>query len=91
MAEKYNVQGLIKLCREFLIKQMTPKYFVRAAILAYHTNDEALKSATMTAMAETGKGIKEMEDWEQLKKYPDLSLDIMHYCMRRAQKRRRTQ
>ena len=94
MAEKYNVKGLISMCREILIKGMTSKYFVRAAILAYHTNDDTLKSAAMMAMAESGKGIKEMEDWEELKKYPDLSFDIMHYCMSSdspSSKRRRTE
>ena len=94
MAEKYNVQGLIGICREILIKQMSSKYFVRAAILGYLTNDEALKSATMTAMGETGKGIKDMEDWKELKKYPDLAFDIMHHCMSSdspSSKRRKTE
>ena len=93
MAEKYNVQGLMSVCRDILIKQMTPEYFVRAAILSYLTNDTMLKSATMKAMAETGKGIKQLEDWEELKKYPDLSFDIMDYLMSSdspALKRRRT-
>ena len=35
MAEKYNVKGLISLCREVLVKRMAPKYLVRTAILGY--------------------------------------------------------
>ena len=81
LAEKYNVKELVKICRGILIKRMTTKSFVRAAILAYLTNDETLKNAAVAAMAETGKGIKEMEDWEELKKYPDLGFDMLHYCM----------
>ena len=94
MADKYNVKGLISICRELLMKRMTPKYFVRVSILGYLTNDETLKNAAMKAMAGTGKGIKEMENWEELKKYPDLSFDIMHYCMSSdspASKRRRAE
>ena len=94
MAEKYNVQGLMSMCRDILIKQMTPHYFVRAAILGHLTNDATLKSAAMKAMTETGKGIKQLEDWEELKKYPDLSFDIMDYLMSSdspVSKRRRTQ
>ena len=94
MAEKYDVQGLMSMCRDILIKQMTPDHFVRAAILGHLTNYAPLKNAAMKAMAETGKGIKQLEDWEELKKYPDLSFDIMDYLMSSdspVSKRRKTQ
>ena len=48
----------------------------------------------MKAIVETGDSIKKIEDWEELKKYPDLSLDIMHHCMSSdspSSKRRRTE
>ena len=94
MAEKYDVQGLANMCREILIKQMTLRHFVRAAILAHLTNDDILKNAAMTAIAKTGKGIKDMEDWEELKKYPDLSCDMIHFLASSdspSSKRRRTE
>ena len=93
MAEKYDVQGLMSMCRDILIKQMTRDNFVRAAILGHLTNYAPLKNAAMKAMAEAGKGIKQLKDWEELKMYPDLSFDIMDYLMSSdspALKRRRT-
>ena len=81
MAEKYNVKGLVNICRELLIQSIEPKHYVRAAILGYLTNNAKLKNAAMKAMVETGDSIKKIEDWEELKKYPELSFEMLDYSM----------
>ena len=81
MAEKYNVKGLVNICRELLIQSMETKHYVRAAILGYLTNNAKLKNAAMKAMVETGDSIKKIEDWEELKKYPELSFEMLDYSM----------
>ena len=81
MAEKYNVKGLMNIWREHLIQSMENKHFVRAAILGYLTNNKKLKDAAMKAIVETGDSIKKIEDWEELKKYPELSFEMLDYSM----------
>ena len=44
----------------------------------------------MDAMVATGEGIKQMEEWEELKKYPELMVEILDHCMS-SPKRRRVQ
>ena len=81
MAEKYNVKGLMNITREILILSMETKHFVRAAILGYLHNSAKLKDAAMKAIVGTGESIKKMKDWEELKKYPELSFEILDYSM----------
>ena len=81
MAEKYNVKGLLNICRELLIQSMETKHYVRTAILGYLTNNAKLKNAAMKAMVETGDSIKKIEGWEELKKYPELSFEMLDYSM----------
>ena len=90
MADKYNVQGLVSICRDILIKQMSTEHIVRGAVVAYLTNDEILKAAAMQEIVKNRKVIKNMKDWEELKKHPELSFEILNYTLPLA-KRRRTE
>ena len=89
MADKYNVQGLVGICRDILIKNMGPEQVVRGAIVAYLTDDKTLKDAAMQEIVKNGKVAKDMKDWEELKKYPELSFEVLNYTLSR--KRRRTE
>ena len=90
MADKYNVQGLVSICRDILIKQMSPQNVVRGAVVAYLTNDEILKDAAKQEIVNNGKVIQNMKDWEEVKKYPELCFEILNYTLPLA-KRRKTQ
>ena len=91
MADKYNVQGLVSICRDILIKQMSAEHVVRGAIVAYLTDDKILKDAAMQEIVKNGKVVNNMKDWEELKKYPaELSFEILNYTLPLA-KRRKTQ
>ena len=81
MADKYNVQGLVGICREILIKNMGPENVVRGAVVAYLTDDKTLKDAAMQEIVKNGKVAKGMKDWEELKKYPELSFEMLDYSM----------
>ena len=81
MAEKYNVKGLMNISREILIRSMEPKNYIRAAILGYLTNNRKLKDAAMKAIVETGNSLKKIENWEELKKYPELSFELLDFSM----------
>ena len=80
MAEKYNVQGLVDTCRSVLLGKLTPANSIRGAIIGYHCNDDTLKDAAMKKIVSSGKSIKEIQDYEELKKYPELSIEMLeHY------------
>ena len=90
LGEKYNVQGLVNICKKYLIKWMTPARYIRVAILGYLCNDRSLKEAAADAIQEIrGKKVSEIEDWNLLEKYPKLSMEMLEMCMSRANKRRR--
>ena len=77
MADKYNVQGLKVACRSILLDKLTPANSINCAIIGYHCNDETLKEAAMKKIVSSGKSIKEIEDYEEPKKYPDLSIAML--------------
>ena len=80
MAEKYNLQGLQAASRSILLGKLTPANSIRAAIVGYHCNDDILKDAAMKKIVSSGKSIKEIKDYEELKKYPELSIEMLeHY------------
>ena len=90
LAEKYNVQGLINICKKYLIKWMTPARYIRVAILGYLCNDKSLKEAVAEAIQ--GKKVSEIEDWNRLKEYPDLMMEMLEMCISpesQANKKRR--
>ena len=90
LGEKYNVQGLVNICKKYLIKWMTPARSIRVAILGYLCNDRSLKEAAADAIQEIqGKKVSDVEDWNLLEKYPKLSMEMLEMCMSRANKRRR--
>jgi len=41
--------------------------------------DRILKEAAMRVMVRSGKSLKKMDDWEELKNYPELSLEMLEY------------
>ena len=95
LGEKYNVQGLVNICKKYIIKWMTPARYIRVAILGYLCNDRSLKKAAADGIQEIqGKKVSEIEDWNLLEKYPKLMMEMFEMCMSsesRANKRRRLQ
>ena len=90
LAEKYNVQGLVNICKKYLIKEMTPSRYIRVAILGYLCNNRGLKEAVAEAIQ--GKKPSDIEDWNRLKEYPDLMMEMLEMCISpesRANKKRR--
>ena len=79
ISDKYNVKGLIEICRYFLISNMTIDNLYRAAILGHMCNDEVLKDAAMQKLIRSGKNIKGINGWEDLKKIPELSFEILEF------------
>ena len=79
MSDKYNVRGLIEVCRCFLIKRMTLDNLYRAAILGHLYDDEILKDAAMQKLVKSGKSIKGIEGWKDLKKYPELAFEVFEF------------
>ena len=80
LSDKYNVQGLKKACQSVLLEELTPENSIRGAIIGYHCNDDILKDAALKKIVRSGKSIKEIQDYEELKKYPELSIEMLeHY------------
>ena len=79
LSDKYNVKGLMQVCSHVLIKKITIKNLYRAAILGYLCNDEVLKDAAMQKLVRSGKRIKEIDGWDELKKIPDLTAEILDF------------
>ena len=92
MADKYNVQGLVSICRDILIKNMSTEHVVKGAIIAYLTDDKILKDAAMQEIVKNRKNITKMKDWEQVKNHPGLSFEILNYTLTSPSiKRKRSQ
>ena len=79
ISDKYNVKGLMEICRYFLISNMTIGNLYRAAILGHMCNDEVLKDAAMQKLIRSGKSVKGIDGWEDLKKFPELSFEILEF------------
>ena len=79
VSEKYNVRGLMEVCRCFLVKKMTVDNLYRAAILGHLHDDEILKDAAMQKMVRCGKSMKGIQGWKDLKKYPELAFEVFEF------------
>ena len=79
ISEKYNIRGLAKICRCFLIKKMTIDNLYRAAILGHLYEDAILKDAAMQKLVRSGKSMKGIEGWKELKRYPDLAFEVFEF------------
>ena len=69
---------------------MTPARYIRVAILGYLCNDRSMKEAVAEAIQ--GKNVNEIEDWNLLKEYPNLMMEMLELCISpesKAHKRRR--
>lgn len=83
LADRYNVRGLIRIYRDAILEILQPKSnhdpstIVNTAILGYQLNDDILKEASMKKMVLCNVSLKELDDWEKLKEYPDLMCDII--------------
>ena len=51
-------------------------YVVKAAILGYQLNDTSIKDAAIKCMVELEISLKELQDWENLEKYPELMSEM---------------
>ena len=87
MADKYDVRGLMAVSRRALIDKLTTENLVRAAILGYLCGDDEMKNAAAAKLSRSGKSIKEVEGWEELKKYPELSFEMWDSCIRLGKSR----
>ena len=79
ISDKYNVKGLMEICRYFLISNMTISNLYRAAILGHMCNDEVLKDAAMQKLVRSGKSVKDVDGWDDLRKFPDLISEILDF------------
>ena len=79
ISEKYLVEGLMEVCQCFLVKKMTVDNLHRALILGHHYNDNILKDAAMQKLVRSGKNIKEIQGWKELKKYPELAFEVLEF------------
>ena len=79
MADKYDVKGLTEICRYAIVDKLSTENLVRAAILGYLCNDPQLKTAAVAKLIKSGKSIKEVEGWQELKKYPELSIEMLEF------------
>ena len=79
LSNKYLVQGLMEVCQCFLIKKMTVDNLYRAIILGHLYNDENLKDAAMQKLVKSGKNVKEIEGWKELKTYPKLAFEVFEF------------
>ena len=78
-ADKYNAKGLLLVCRYIILEILSDNNLVHIAILGDQLCDRILKEAAMTVMVRSGKSLKKMDDWEELKNYPELSLEMFEY------------
>ena len=79
LSDKYNINGLMQVCSHVLIKKMTIENLYRAAILGYLCNDEVLKDAAMQKLVRSGMNISTIQGWDELKKIPELSFEILEF------------
>ena len=79
MSDKYNINGLMEVCRCFLIEKMNINNLYQAVILGHLHNDEILKDAAMQMLVRNDKSVKEIEGWKDLSHYPELALEILDF------------
>ena len=79
ISEKYNVRGLAEVCRCLLIKKMSVDNLYRGAILGHLYDDEILKDAAMQKLVRSGKSMKGIQGWKELKKYPELAFEVFEF------------
>ena len=85
-ADKYNVKGLFRISRETLMEildfekiQETKKHIVKTVILGDKLDDKSLMDAAMKNMVERKLSLEDLNDWETLKKYPELLSNMFQY------------
>ena len=78
-ADKYNAKCLLLVCREIILEILSDSNLVHIAILGDQLRDRILKEAAMRVMVRSGKSLKKLDDWEELKNYPELSLEMFEY------------
>ena len=76
MGDKYNVGALVQACQLYLLDDLQTSDLVQVAILGDLVKDEKLKNAAISKMGEHVGPLNELKDWNKLKSYPDLALEI---------------
>jgi len=76
LAQKYDVQALVKACRLFKVAELKAENLVGNAILGYLHNDNELKKAAISMMGKEVGPLKMLQDWGSLKKHPELLQEI---------------
>ena len=76
LAQKYDVQALVKACRLFKVAQLKAENLVRNAILGYLHKDNELKKAAISMMGKEIGPLRELRDWSSLKNHPELLQEI---------------
>ena len=79
ISDKYNVKGLVEVCRCFLVKKMTIDSLYRALILGHLYEDEILKDAAMQKLVACGRSVKGIQGWKELKRYPELTFEVFEF------------
>ena len=62
-----------------MTKKMAMDNLYRGAILGYLYNDGALKDAAMQKLFRSGKSVREIDGWEELKKFPELAFEMVDF------------
>ena len=79
ISDKYNVRGLVEVCRCFMVQKMTIDNLYRALILGHLHEDEILKDAAMQKLVICRRSVKGIQGWKELKRYPDLAFEVFEF------------
>ncbi len=83
-ADKYDIGDLKKECIRFLLPCIQVNNAINFMVWAYLHSVDELKNAALTFMAEHGKEICLLKDWEELtKNYPNLCVEASRVIIER--------
>lgn len=81
MADYYDVCSLKKVCKEFVLDNLSEDTLVHVVVMAHLLKDDDMKTTAITRMCLVKGGRHAIADFDQLKKYPDLLLEILDKVM----------
>ena len=76
ISHKYDVEALKTACRIQILRQLQAYNLVAWAVNGHMYNDDELKNAAISMMAEHHGPLSDLHGWECLEKVPALSLEI---------------
>jgi len=76
-ADKYEIHRLKAFCERYLAARLTTDNAVERAVGAYLHGSKTFEKQVVRFMAQNWHKIRNSENWEQVKQYPDLLCDIL--------------